>query len=250
MPGRLVIPSGGISKVEDPELERDTLLVSVHDIAMPKATTPTSSRNGRRHNPLEADILATGVLKSKPSRSKKQDDENKDNFVDSKASKQILRLGRELAEEEAQRTASEAPVNPVQSAFDVDIARRFGFDADKEEEENQFENETFGDDDEMQEEYGGELEVDDLETFNKFLPSGSDDNPLAGWAAGGEREDTEAEGQGTNLADLILRKIAEKEAGMGGREPMGEPIDEDYELPQKVIDVYTQYAYQAPNMVG
>jgi essential nuclear protein 1 len=214
---------------------------------MPKATTPTSSRSGRRHNPLEADILATGVLKSKPSRIKKRDDEDKDNFVDSRASKQILRLGRELADEDAQQDASEAP---VKSAFDVDTARRFGFDDEDAEEENQFENDTFGDDDEMQEEYGGEVEVDDLETFNKFLPSGADENPLAGWAPGGGKDDTEAEGQGTNLADLILRKIAEKEAGMGGREPMADPIDEDYELPPKVIEVFTQYGFHCAGMIS
>lgn len=209
---------------------------------MPKATTPTS-RTGRRHNPLEADILATGVLKNKPSKSKKTSDEDKDNFVDSKASKQILRLGRELAEEDAQHHASETP---AKSAFDAEIARRLGFDDAEEEEENQFESETFGDDDDMQEELGGDVEVEDLETFNKFLPSGADDNPLAGWAAGsGERENTAVAGQGTDLADLILRKIAEKEAAMGGREPTAEEVEEDYELPPKVIEVYTKYVLLA-----
>ena len=210
---------------------------------MPKATTPSSSggRKHSRHNPLEADILATGNLKNKPSKSKHRDDEDRDNFVDSKASRQILRLGRELAEEDAEINAAANPVNAAKSAFDVDTARRFGFDEEEEEESNQFENETFGDDDDIQEEHGGEIEVEDLETFNKFLPSGADDNPLAGWAAGGEREEAQAEGQGTNLADLILRKIAEREANVGGREPMADAIDEDYELPPKVVEVYTQY---------
>lgn len=219
---------------------------------MPKATIATSSASGRRHNrhnPLEADILATGNLKLKPAKSKKRDDEDKDNFVDSKASKLILRLGRELAEEDAELNAAARPVNTATSAFDADTARRFGFD-EEEEEENQFENETFGDDDDLQDEPGGEIEVDDLETFNKFLPSGADDNPLAGWAAGGETEEAQAEGQGTNLADLIMRKIAEKEAGMGGREPMADSVDEDYELPPKVIEVYTQYGYPDVRLLG
>ena len=219
---------------------------------MPKATTAMSSGSGRRHNrhnPLENDILATGILKNKPSKGKRRDDDDKDNFVDSKASKQILRLGRELADEDAQRNSAQNPaVNAVKSAFDVDTARRFGFD-EEEEEGNQFDNETFGDDDEVQEEYGGEVEVDDLETFNKFLPSGADDNPLAGWAAGGDKDEAQAEGQGTNLADMILRKIAEREAGNGGREPMADPIDEDYELPPKVIEVYTQYVDMTPGLI-
>src|SRR4051812_19673447 len=111
---------------------------------MPKAAQISSSsgRKHNRHNPLEADILATGNLKLKPSKSKGKDDDDKASFVDSKASKQILRLGRELADEDAQRTAAENPaINAVKSAFDADTARQFGFE--DEEEENQFENETF-----------------------------------------------------------------------------------------------------------
>ena len=48
--------------------------------------------------------------------------------------------------------------------------------------------------------------------------------------------------QPTNLADIILAKIAEKEAfGGSGGEPLAPPGEEDYELPPKVIEVYTQY---------
>jgi essential nuclear protein 1 len=205
---------------------------------MPKATAP-GSRNGRRHNPLEADILATGVLKNKPSKSKKKDEGDKDSFVDSKASKKILQLGRELAEEDATNSPNtEKSKNP----FDADAARQFGFDVEEEEEEDNgaFDNDTFGDEDDVQEEYGGEVEVEDLDTFNKFLPSGGDDNPLAGWDRDGDGDDNENQGGGTNLADLILAKIAQQEAGMGGREPMADAIDEDYELPPKVVDVFTQ----------
>jgi essential nuclear protein 1 len=208
---------------------------------MPKATAP-GSRNGRRHNPLEADILATGVLKNKPSKSKKKDEGDKDSFVDSKASKKILQLGRELAEEDA---ANNTTADTSKSPFDADAARQFGFDVEEEEEDDDgaFDNDTFGDEDDVQEEYGGEIEVEDLDTFNKFLPSGGDDNPLAGWDKDGDGDNNENQGGGTNLADLILAKIAQQEAGMGGREPMADAIDEDYELPPKVVEVYTQYGY-------
>ena len=60
-------------------------------------------RHERRHNPLEDDYLATGPLRSKaPKRKSKgdgEDDErgNGENYVDSKASRKILSLGRELA---------------------------------------------------------------------------------------------------------------------------------------------------------
>lgn len=79
---------------------------------MPKATTPTANRGARRHNPLEDDILATGILRNKPAKKGSRngdEDEGQDAFVDSKASKNILRIGRELAEEENAERAGAAP---------------------------------------------------------------------------------------------------------------------------------------------
>lgn len=226
-----------------------TLPKKVHP-TMPKATTPTRGRHGRRHNPLEDDILATGLLKNKPSKGKKRDsgeDDDQQQFVESKASKQILRLGRELVEEDLQENAT-APTGSSNSAFDPAFARRLDFE-DEEEEGHAggvFEDDTFGDDDEVPEEFGGEIEVDDLETFNKFLPSG-DENPLSGWVTDDKVDNAEAQGSGTNLADLILAKIAEHEArgqgGAGGGAGGGmAPFEEDYELPPKVVEAFTKYA--------
>jgi essential nuclear protein 1 len=209
---------------------------------MPKATTPTTARHGRRHNPLEDDILATGILKSSKSpKRKKTDDEDRDNYVESKASKQILRLGRELVEEDKERTAA---AETSRGAFDPESARRldFGDDDDELEAPGAFDDEAFGDDDDdAQGDFGGDVEVDDLDTFNKFMPSTSD-NPLSGWLADGDaEEEAKADGQGTNLADLILAKIAQHEAReQYGRGADAEPFEEDYELPPKVIEVYTQ----------
>lgn len=89
---------------------------------MPKATTPTASRPGRRHNPLEDDVLATGILRNKPTKRKsKEAGESEDNFVDSKASKNILRIGRELMEEE---NAERPTVKPTVDNFGY--GSRFG----------------------------------------------------------------------------------------------------------------------------
>lgn len=207
---------------------------------MPKATTPIAGRHGRRHNPLEEDILATGILKSKPSKGKKrEDDDDKAGFVESKASKQILRLGRELVEEDRQENTA-AP--SIRSAFDPDAARRLGLDDDEEIEEVVFEDDTFGGDDELQEETGEEIEVDDLETFNKFLPS-EQENPLSGWLADGDADEAaaQAQGSGTNLADLILAKIAEHEAkSQNINDASAAPFEEDYELPPKVVEAFTK----------
>jgi len=73
--------------------------------------------------------------------------------------------------------------------------------------------------------------------FNKFMPSNED--PLLRQSQGAD----EGESQGTNLADLILEKIAAHEAGQAGQihiQGGGEPQDA-VELPAKVVEVYSKY---------
>ncbi|KAK3936390.1 Bystin [Diplogelasinospora grovesii] len=205
---------------------------------MPKATTPASSR-GRRHNPLEDDLLATGVLKTTSAkRSKRGDKEEKeegDGYVDAKASRQILAMSRSLIDED-QADSTTAKTN-APSAFDFDPSR---FEQDADREEDAFENdEPWGDEDDVVEEI--EVDATDLETFNKFVAPTMNEDPLLthGWD-GGMPKDSEEEGAGTNLADLILAKIAEKESGFGGRQEMVNPVEEDYELPPKVVEVFSK----------
>ncbi|KAI2468922.1 Bystin-domain-containing protein [Annulohypoxylon bovei var. microspora] len=196
---------------------------------MPKATTPTSAHHPRRHNPLEDDLVATGPLRTKaPKRkSKGGDDEEQENYIDSKASKKILRIGRELAEE-----VDVAPPRPPKesNAFGFDSR----FDEDDEDKEAFEDEEVWGDEDEIVEEI--EIEPEDLDTFNKFLPP--DDDPLLTHGWGGQAP-AEEQGSGTNLADLILARIAQHEAGQDGVQETG-PVDDDYELSPKVVEVYTK----------
>ncbi len=51
------------------------------------------------------------------------------------------------------------------------------------------------------------------------------------------------EGQGTNLADLILEKIAAHEATQPGQPVVqgGGPPEQAVELPAKVVEVYSKY---------
>lgn len=192
---------------------------------MPKATTPIAARQGRRHNPLEDDISATGILKNKPGKRKSRHQEEGEQFVDSKASRKILKIGQELADEAEGENRVEKP----NTAFDFDS--RF-----EDDEEEPFEDaEAWGDDDEEVEEI--ELAPDDLATFSKFFPTEEDPLLRQGW--GGEADDGE-EGQGTNLADLIMEKIAAHEAGQGdGSRNVPGPVD-DFEIPGKVVEVYTK----------
>jgi len=77
--------------------------------------------------------------------------------------------------------------------------------------------------------------------FNKFMPSTTAD-PMIQSITNQDAED----GQGTNLADLILQKIAAHEAAQIG-EPViqGGGMPEDaVELPTKVVEVYSKYAFE------
>ena len=211
---------------------------------MPKATTPISSRQ-KRHNPLEDDILATGLPKnsSGKKRSKRESDGDKDDdhFIDAKSSRKILSLGRDLLEEEQREGAAPTAASSggaTTSAFDFDPAR-FGHESD---EDAAFdEEEAWGDEEEIVEEI--EIDANDLAAFNKFLSPDEKQDPLLkhGWP--GQGEEAEEEEQGVNLADLILAKIAEKEAAGQGlpRQEEIAPVDDDFELHPKVIEVYTKY---------
>lgn len=215
-----------------------TNLDTLQQIKMPKATTINSA--SRRHNPLEDDLTASGgILKNKPGKRKSRHQEEGDQFVDAKASRKILRLGQELTDE--QETFDQAQKSKPIFTFD---SRSDG------EEEGIYEDEEAwgGIDEEVEEVDVEELAPEDLATFNKFFPQQEEDPLLRrGW--GGEDDggvDDSEEGPGTNLADLILEKIAAHEAtqaaqGGGGRDIPG-PVDEDFEIPPKVVEVYTKYA--------
>ena len=199
---------------------------------MPKATTPVAAdRQARRHNPLEHDLTAAGPLKTKSTKRKSLHREDEERFVDSKASRKILRIGQELADEDEAENQVQKP-NP---AFDFES--RFDFE---DEAQGAFEDgdvEAWGDEEEEVE--FDELSPADQAMFAKFMPEQEDQLLKTGW--GGEAIEDE-EGT-TNLADLILEKIAEKEAmeaKLGdGQEP--KPVDDDFEIPPKVVEVYTKY---------
>ncbi|KAJ9628054.1 snoRNA-binding rRNA-processing protein [Taxawa tesnikishii (nom. ined.)] len=211
-------------------------------LSMPKATTP-KSRDDRRHNPLAEEYQPTLPQKQKLGKRKKShaDGEGEENYVDSKSSRRILQIGQDLAAEEEAENAALRPQQP-NPAFDFES--RFGNGALSDDEEEK----TYDDDDaawgDEEEEIIEEVEVDpnDLTMFNRFNPEFDPSTLLAPKSA-----EEEAEGESTNLADLILAKIAEHEATQDGRardidgdgRPEGVPEDA-IELPAKVVEVYTQ----------
>lgn len=193
------------------------------------------ARNGRRHNPLEHDITATGLLKNKSSKRKsRHEDDSGDKFIDSKQSRKILKIGQELADEDEQESRTAAPnaAFNFESRFPADEEEADAFPEDDDE---------WGDEDEIEE---IELDPEDRETFGKFFPARAGNDPVQilqdSW---GGAEDEAGMDQGTDLTALILEKIAQHEAtqaGRGGPQSQTGPVDDDFEMHPKVVEVYTK----------
>ncbi|GKZ26747.1 snoRNA-binding rRNA-processing protein [Aspergillus brasiliensis] len=204
---------------------------------MPKATSSRSAA-ARRHNPLAEDYMTSGHLRTqstkKSNRKSRQEDDQEDGerFVDAKMSRKILQIGQELAEEDAeeQRATAGAAADKTNAAFDFE-SRLEGDEAFSDDEK--FQDDQWDDEEEIEE---VEVDPDDLDMFNKFIPAGDEDpifNPSG----------PEAEGQTRNLADLILEKIAEHEAKQGGESGgpfiQGGGLPEDaVQIPAKAVEVY------------
>lgn len=222
------------------------MTLRTQDYRMPKATTPAAA-SGRRHNPLESDIVGgSGILRSgksgKKSKSKAEKDE--EHYVNSKQSATILQLGRELADEQ---DGANAAAQPQKSAFDVDS--RFAPGEGEEDGEAYGDEDAWGDEEEDVEIDEAEIAPEDLAMFNKFL-SADEEDPLLkhGWdlkPGAGEESQPQQQG-GTNLADLIMAKINAFESGEGDMEEMGGMDDyPEEDLPPKVVEVYAKYVIQA-----
>lgn len=84
-----------------------------------------------------------------------------------------------------------------------------------------------------------EVDPSDMDLFNRFMPSSSANSIIQ--SATQRQTD---EGQGTNLADLILEKIAAHEAGQIGQPIVhgGGMLEDAVELPAKVVEVYSKCA--------
>ncbi|CAK7233597.1 snoRNA-binding rRNA-processing protein [Sporothrix bragantina] len=239
---------------------------------MPKAVSP-AARQARRHNPLDEDLLARGLLKQKtPKRPAGGDDDDDQGYVDSKASKRILQLGRELETEGDDEAAAAAS---AQKADAFGFGSRFQDGSDDVDEDRR--QSAFGDEDDEWEDEDktggapaddlddGDLEPADLAAFNKLVSSHQEDDPILrngldlhisdkrhGNVGGDDDEDEafgdERPGVGSrNLADIILAKIAEHEAGgAGGVDfvPAGHGAlgadDGEIDINPKVVEVYTK----------
>ncbi|KAJ5594577.1 snoRNA-binding rRNA-processing protein [Penicillium hispanicum] len=222
---------------------------------MPKATSSRAAAAARRHNPLADDITSAGHLrthsskKGKPrSQGEDEDGENGQRFIDAKMSRKILQIGQELAEEDAAEQKLAMKSEPKSNAaFDFDTR----FDEEPLSDDEKFENDEWVDE-EVEEVVrvlldtheleinvililSQEVDPNDLDMFNKFMP-GHEEDPIF------HPREPSAAGQTTNLADLILEKIAEHEAKQAGDSApfiQGGGLAEDaVQIPAKAVEVY------------
>ncbi|KAH0558651.1 hypothetical protein GP486_004698 [Trichoglossum hirsutum] len=201
---------------------------------MPKATTPASprswqAREGRRHNPLSDDILAANTVRKKSGKRKaRRDDDDEERFVDSKSSRRILKIGRDLVEEDLQQREA----GKTNTAFLFES--RFGGDTERDDEDVHYESEDDWEDEEEEMVEEAELDPNDLELFNRFMATAEDSLLHQG--------ENEESGQGTNLTELILEKIAAHEAAQTSLPAVqgGGPPEDAVELPAVVVELYSK----------
>lgn len=208
----------------------------------------------RRHNPLSQDIENSGGrLRTKSitgKRKSRSDEENKGGgYIDARSSKKILSIAQDLADEDAVERSAAADSRRTKDTFDFDS--RFG---EEEPEDEGYNGAEDNEDDWFPEEEVVEEEIDpeEMAVYKKFLPEGDELEGFAPSMANLSTKDkrpqsqpeTENTGETTNLADLILQRIAEKEArdaATAQDKPMvfgGGAPEDAVEIPAKAMDTF------------
>lgn len=225
---------------------------------MPKVPKSPGGQQAQRHNPLAEEYDPTQPLKQKAAKKRRStQQEQGDSYIGTKASRKILKIGQDLVDEDEaeQEAARPQPAFSFNSRFtttedDEDAAAHTYEDDD----------EAWGDENSDGEPLDEDVELDpnDQDIFNRFLPAASttDDTSAMLSALSTSAHTTDPanqasepeEAQSTNLADLILEKIAAHEAALAaGQDPINpdrprtpDADEAEEELPPKVVEVYTR----------
>jgi essential nuclear protein 1 len=212
----------------------------------------------RRHNPLTEDIATSGgLLRTKSSNGKRKsrsdEDVDGDGYVDAPSSRKILAIAQELVDEDDEERQAVAKAVIPNPAFAIDS--RFGYEEDDPEGDKAAayndEEDWMPDEDVVVD----DIDPEDMAVYNKFLSKGEEFADFAPSISNlstidrrkdstEELEAMEEEGQTTNLAELILKRIAEKEATTAaqssGRPVIhgGGPPEDAVEIPANVAEVF------------
>jgi essential nuclear protein 1 len=113
---------------------------------MPKVPRP--AQPDQRHNPLAEEYTATAFKHKSPKKRNRRDENDEDHIIDTKASRKILKIGQDLADEDEAERQSKFPP-PANPAFAFDS--RFGGDVESEDEKEHREDdeEAWGDEEEV-----------------------------------------------------------------------------------------------------
>ena len=217
-----------------------------------------SKTASKHHTTLEHDISTQGGrlrTKSITGKRKSRSDERADGdgYIDAQSSRKILAIAQDLAEEDVQDRKIVAKAISTNPAFD--------FDSRQEEDDTENGGTHYDDEDDWlpeDEEQVEDVDPEDMAVYSKFLPDGAEFADFApslanlstsGHANGALPEDDIEEGQTTNLTELILQRIAEKEAmqdlGTSGppeRFMGGGALEDAVEIPLRVVQTFTHIA--------
>jgi essential nuclear protein 1 len=199
---------------------------------MPKSPR-VSHVESLRHNPLAEDYSPSYAFKQKVPKKRKlrqDDDQDTERVIDAKSSRKILSAAQDLVdEEETERRARY--VSSKNDAFNLDDRLRLEPEEDEPDDQDEEEWQDEGDQDVEIE----ETDPHDLDVFNKFNPPAFD-HPILHTGS------DPMENQTRNLADIILEKIAQHEAGEAEDGHLEDSFeDEMVVLPPKVVEVYTKF---------
>ena len=238
----------------------------VSEAEMSKAAAP------RRHVPLEDDITTSGGrLRTKSitgkRKSRSDEDTRGDGYIDARSSRKILAIAQDLVDEDAvdRQSAGARLASPTNAAFAFD-SRFTGENEDADggaELRGQYdEEEEWIPDDDEEVSAENDMDPEEMAVYKKFLQDGEELGDFAPSLAnlstsGHTKNQTQSqpppdeenvEGETRNLADIILQRIAEKEAldaARTGGQPMqhfmgGGAPEDAVEIPVKVADTFTK----------
>ena len=219
----------------------------------------------RRHNPLAQDLSPAANFHTKSitstigKRKSRSSEQQGDGYIDALSSRKILAIAQGLFEEHAAERDGTGIAQAPNAAFTFESRNKVeiaGGERGGEEGYDDDEADWMPDESVVEE----DIEPGDLATYNKFLPQGDGMVTVApslaalstvGQVKEKDRQRTEDvqdnsnSNQTTNLADLILQRIAEKEASDQRKTNLGIASNNDApylpsEIPPKVIEVFTR----------
>ena len=185
---------------------------------MPKSTT---HRRPPRHNPLEADIVATGPLREPGHKKRKSRDYGSDESesvpVEPKQARAVLDMSRELNEDARKEHGSFADEEPTTSAFALES--RFVENAGERDDDDlldgdpgQYENWNGFDDNEDSSGEQADVDPSDRVMLKTFMGDKEEDHLLRfGFGSKPKKAPVEEPTHTLNLGEIIMQKILEKE---------------------------------------